>query len=237
VNKKVLVGGTFLGIAFSQAILAQNQMVIDKIKALDAAAPAPSADLIAKDLRVSANAYAQARNQCRPTMIAVKSIVPITGARIVLQAILAGQVKNAWSVEAEQSGCGQTSLIRYATIQKADGSLLSTRVNEGRSNANLSLMRDTSTAAALAAYGAIRKIDAGCDGKGPSMGVTRVVQESGDLGPEIFGVRYVGSWVEVWPFTICNRTAEVKVMFRADGDGGAYTDVPGDQVVILPVSK
>ena len=49
----------------------------------------------------------------------------------------------------------------------------------------------------------------------------------------MFGVRYQGSWSEIWPISSCNRTVEGLVTFIADGDGGAYTNLPGDQVKVL----
>ncbi len=218
-------------------VIAQNQMVIDRIKALDASAPVPSEEAILKDLKITAGAYAEAKKQCPPTALNVKSVAPITGARAILSAVLSGQLKNGWSIMVEQSGCGNERLVRYALVQKADGSLLSVRTNEGKSNANLSIMRDTSASAALGAYAAIKKIDASCAGENPVMGETRIMEESADLGPEIYGVRYTGSWVEIWPFSICGRTAEVTVSFRADGDGGAYTNIAPTGVVVLAASK
>jgi len=66
------------------------------------------------------------------------------------------------------------------------------------------------------------------------MGVTRVAKEEPSLGADVYGVRYTGSWIEVWPIELCGRTIEVAVRFTADGDGGAYADLKGTEAKLLP---
>ncbi|NRD91025.1 hypothetical protein C8024_18580 [Sphingopyxis sp. BSNA05] len=62
----------------------------------------------------------------------------------------------------------------------------------------------------------------------------RIESEAEGLGPDMFGSRYVGSWDEIWPIEMCDRTVEVLVNFTADGDGGAYFNVSSDKAVVLP---
>lgn len=57
------------------------------------------------------------------------------------------------------------------------------------------------------------------------------------MGPEVYGVRYTGSWSEVWPITLCGRTVEVSVRFTADGDGGAYNNLKSAEAKLLPASR
>lgn len=217
----------------STGVSAQNAMVLDRIKALDAAAQAPAMPELEIAILATSKAIADAKKVCSPASIGIEEVMPITGAAAILPAILKGQIRNAWSVYARHAGCPGSEPFRYAVLQLADGSLKALLVNEGRSFANLSIMRDTSAGAALAALQRIKQEDAKCDGADMTMGVTRVVFQSKDLGPELFGVRYVGSWTEAWDFTTCGRIARVPVEFRADGDGGAYTNIKGDSVQLV----
>jgi hypothetical protein len=77
----------------------------------------------------------------------------------------------------------------------------------------------------MAAFQKSVTLDAKCDGKDMKMGPTRVSSQGADLGPDVYGVRYVGSWSEVWQFETCGKTFDVPVEFTADGDGGAYTNI------------
>jgi len=122
-------------------------------------------------------------------------------------------------------GCPGEDTVRYMVLQLRDKSLRAARVNEGRSLANPTIMRDTSAMAALAALRQAKIVDPSCKGDDMAMGSTRVVSRSKDLGPEKFGSRYAGSWSEVWQFRTCGRTFDVPIDFTADGDGGAYTNV------------
>ena len=62
--------------------------------------------------------------------------------------------------------------------------------------------------------------------------------EESDLGADVFGVRYVGSWSELWPIEICGQIVEVPVTFKADGDGGAYYNIKDETVkLVLPEKK
>jgi hypothetical protein len=221
-----------LAVFLSTTASAQNAMVLDRIRALDAAAKMPAkADLEAAILS-TANTIADAKKVCRPAAINSEDVAPITGAAAILPAVLNCQIKNAWSVYVRYAGCQAPEPFRYAVLQLPDGSLKALLVNEGHSFANLSIMRDTSANAAVAALQRIKQEDANCAGADMAMGATRVASQSQDLGPDLFGVRYVGSWTETWDFTTCGRTARVPIEFKADGDGGAYTHIKGDAVTL-----
>lgn len=222
-----------LGLVHASPCLAQHPMVLAKLQELNAAAPQPPGDQIKSAVAATAKAFGEANKVCVPTDIVLGEVAPITGAREILGAVMAGQVRNAWSVYATHSGCKGKEPFRYMVVQKSDGSLLAPQVNEGRTFANPSIMRDTSAGAALAALQKAKTVDPACTGQGMKMGPTRVTAQSKDLGPDVFGARYVGSWTEVWQFEICGKTMDVTIDFTPDGDGGAYTNIKGQEVVIV----
>jgi len=212
---------------------AQHPMVLAKLQEINAAAPQPSTDQIKAAIAITAKAFGEANKTCVPTEIVVGEVAPITGARDVLGAVLAGQARNAWSAYVTHGGCEGKEPFRYMIVQKSDGSLVAPLVNEGRTFANPSIMRDTSAQAAIAALQKAKSADAACTGEQMKMGPTRIARQSQDLGPEVFGVRYVGSWSEVWRFETCGKRLDVSVEFTPDGDGGAYTNIKGQDVAIV----
>ena len=213
---------------------AQHPMVLDKLAQINARAPQPALADLQGAAAVTARAYGAANKACVPKSIELSDVAPITGARDVLQGVLAGKLRNGWSGFANHVGCVDAPVVHYMFVQQADGSLAANIVNEGRTLANPVLIRDTSAAAALAALQLARKSDAKCDGAAMKMGPTRVVSRSADLGPEYYGARYAGSWTEAWEFRTCGRAFSVPVEFRPDGDGGAYTRVKAEAVALLP---
>jgi len=219
--------------ATATAASAQNPLVLNRLRELDAKAPQPSTAELQASLLSTAKALGQAKSTCVPSAVKVQEVAPITGDRAVLAAALAGQIRNAWTLYAAHEGCPVTGPFRYMVVQKADGALLAPLVNQGRTFANPTLMRDTSAGAALAALQKAKSLDPQCTGDTMEMGPTKVAAQSADLGPEVFGVRYVGSWTEIWRFTTCGKSLDVPVEFRADGDGGAYTNVKGSEVLVV----
>lgn len=220
--------------AFSGAAFAQHPMVVSKLQEINAQAPQPSPDQLRQAVAETAKAFGEANKVCVPKQIALADPAPATGSRDVLQAVLSGHARNAWTVYATYTGCPASEPIRYLVIQKADNSLMAVQVNEGRTYTSPAIMRDTSMQAAIGALQKARALDTGCDGKDLKMGPTRIAEQSKDLGPDVYGARYVGSWSEVWRFETCGRKFDVRVDFRPDGDGGAYTNVKGDAVAVVP---
>jgi hypothetical protein len=212
----------------------QYQVVIDKLNELNSKAPQPAMPEFEQAVAETAKAYSVAHNSCAPTSLKLTDIAPVTGARGILQAVMSGQMRNAWTVYAQHIGCAGDNPFRYLILQSPDGSLKALRVNEGRTLANPSIMRDTSATAALSALQKARSLDPTCKGESMAMGPTRVTERSKDLGPEIFGVRYVGNWTEVWQFQTCGKKIDVPILFTPDGDGGAYTVVKADGVTLVP---
>ncbi|MEE4206358.1 MAG: hypothetical protein V2I39_08700 [Erythrobacter sp.] len=214
---------------------AQDARVLAKIRDLDAAAPAPSAQVIESAVMETAAAMTEAKGTCMPAAVTLEPATPITGARLILEGVLSGTLRNGWNVYAIYEGCEAEGdpVRRFALIEFADGTNRALPVNTGRSIANPSIMRDTSAAAAIGAMARVKREDSACDGSDLEMAGSRIVSESADLGPDVFGVRYTGSWREVWSFGVCGRVVDVPVEFTADGDGGAYTNVKADEIAVV----
>lgn len=228
-----IVGLIALGLVTGQS-LAQHPMVLDKLNELNAKAPQPSMAELEQAVAAMAKAYSEHNKSCAPTSLRLSEVAPITGARGILQAVMAGKLRNAWTVYASYGGCSGNNAFRYIIVQKADGSLQAALVNEGRTLANPSIMRDTSAIAAMTALQRGRSLDPGCTGDKMTMGPTRVVEQSKDLGPEVYGARYVGNWTEIWRFETCGKKFDVPIQFTPDGDGGAYTNIKADAVTVVP---
>lgn len=231
--KRWIAGLAVIGLATAPG-LAQHALVLEKLKELDGKAPQPAVAELEKAVATTAKAYGEANKVCVPASLKLSEIAPITGARGILQGVMAGQIRNAWTLYADHGGCNATHPFRYIILQRADGTLQAALVNEGRTLANPTIMRDTSAMAALTALQKAKSLDPACTGDKMEMGPTRVTEQSKDLGPEIYGARYVGSWTEVWQFRTCGKSFDVPIQFTPDGDGGAYTNIKADQVAILP---
>ena len=212
---------------------AQHPMVLAKLQEMNAQAPQPPMDQIKAAVAQTVKAFGEANGVCVPKEVVLGEVAPVTGSREVLQAVLSGQLRNGWSVYAVHSGCAGTEPFRYLVVQKSDFSLLALQVNEGKTYTSPSIMRDTSAQAALGALQKARSLDAKCTGEDMKMGPTRVSAQSTDLGSEIFGARYAGSWTEVWQFQTCGKKLDVTVHFTPDGDGGAYSNVKADEVAVV----
>lgn len=228
-----LIGMAMLGLAQPTVAFAQHPLVLAKLQELNTKAPQPSIAELKAAISLTAKASGGANATCVPSGVVLGEVAPVTGARDILPAVLGGELRNAWSVYVTHRGCPGTNPFRYMVVQKSDGNLLAPMVNEGKTYANPSIMRDTSAQAAIAALQKARSLDAACTGEMMKMGPTKVTAQSDDLGPDLFGARYVGSWSESWRFETCGRTFEVPVEFRSDGDGGAYTNIKSDQVVVV----
>jgi hypothetical protein len=217
----------------ASAAVAQNPVVLERLRQMNEQAPQPSIEQVRTAIAATAAAHASAAGRCAPTAIDVTDVSPATGARDILQGVLSGQVRNGWIAHATHTGCPSPGPYRYMVLQRPDGTLVAPLVNEGRGIANPAIMRDTSAQAAIAVFVKVRDIDPACDGRDMEMGPVRVASQSADLGPDVYGVRYTGSWTELWRFTTCGRTFDVPVEFRADGDGGAYTNVKASEIVAV----
>ena len=99
-------------------------------------------------------------------------------------------------------------------MQNTDASFLTLRVNRGESYAWESLITDTMPLAAAAAYSALNRQNEVCDFDGnATLGVTRLGAKEADLGKDIYGVRYTGSWSEIWPVTTLRQDSRSSCEF------------------------
>lgn len=213
---------------------AQHPMMLAKLNEWNDAAPVVGHEILkAQILKKAAEIYGGAP-ACNRSGITVDAVEPATADRYAFTGVLEKTLRNAWFVTARLPGC-DSAPVRYMVIQSADNSLQTIRVNRGQSYAWDSLIGDTLPLAQLAAAAALKRKGFTCssDDK-PVLGVTRVVVKEPNLGDDIFGIRYSGSWTEVWPIQICKRTVEVSIKFTADGDGGAFNHIPGDDTRVLP---
>lgn len=215
---------------------AQHPLILQRLTAWNAAAPQPATATIQEQVMKAATAAQSRLGGCLPTGVVIDKVVPATSVKFVFQGILAGQLKNGWTVTARHPNCDATP-VRYTVSQDSAGALTTIRTNRGLSLANESLIGDTWPLALLQAHATAKRNGFDCDPQSASLGVTRVAKEEPGLGADVYGVRYVGSWTEVWPIALCGRVVEVTVRFSADGDGGAYTDLKGTEAKLLPPAK
>ncbi|MFM9977605.1 MAG: hypothetical protein ACKVOP_06115 [Sphingomonadaceae bacterium] len=204
---------------------AQHPMVRQKLSEWDAAAPAPERKTLVAEIEKAAAAHYKPGDGCARLTVEVDAVASATADRYVFNGIVAGQIRNGWTATVRHPGC-DSGPVRYMTVQSGDGSLRTFRVNRGLSHAWESLIGDTLQFAMLAAKLKLDRDKITCnDEKTAKLGVTRVSMQEADLGPDVYGVRYVGSWSEVWPIEMCKQTIDVPVRFTADGDGGAYHNI------------
>lgn len=221
----------------SSATYAQHPIVLHRLQAANAASPQPSADVVTAEVMKAAAKSHQAAGGCLPQGTVVDHVAPATGVPLVFGSIVRKQVQNAWTVVARHPDCG-TDIVRYMIIKQGDGSLYTFRLNRGRSFASETLIGDTLRLATLQAIVTVKRAGLPCDFDVKNfggLGVTRIALEEPGLGPDIYGVRYTGSWQEIWPITLCGRTTEMTIRFTADGDSGAYIDIKGATAHLLPV--
>ena len=213
---------------------AQHPLVLQKLNEWNDAAPVPSTEKLKEQIQSTAREVYELNDACASSAIFVDRIHPATADRFVFNALIRKQMRNAWTLIVRMPGC-DAAPVRYMVMQDTDDSLKTIRVNRGISYASDSLISDALPSARIAADIALNRAGVSCEiADDFKLGVIRIESEEEGLGADLFGVRYTGSWDEVWPIETCGRIAEVLVKFTADGDGGAYFHVPGDQVKILP---
>ncbi|MBV8778500.1 MAG: hypothetical protein JO258_14985 [Alphaproteobacteria bacterium] len=199
-----------------------------------AAAPAPTAVEVAPGALEVVQALAHRDGGCVPTAVQIDQPQSATATLLVTQLVRAGQIRNGWTAYGRLVGCPAGDPVRFIILRRADGQLLVREINVGESLANVTLMRDSGPAAAIAAHRAVARAHPECaSANDVKMVRTRVISKSADLGPDYHGARYRGSWSEGWTFRACGHSAEGPISFRADGQSGAYWDIKADQARLL----
>lgn len=218
---------------FSVQGKAQHPLVLQKLTEWNEAAPALSNDRLQQEILDTALKRYPKSDSCANSEVIIDRVQPATADRFIFFGLARQQLRNGWTVNARLPGC-DSAPVRFMTIQNRDNSLKTIRVNRGVSYAWDSLIGDTLPKAHIAAVTRLRQAKHECqlDSK-YILGVTRIQSEGNGLGSDVFGVRYKGSWNEIWPIKTCGKTVEVLVEFAADGDGGAFSNTSSDQAVII----
>lgn len=220
-------------LAMAGAADAQDATFAAFMRQVNANVPLPEQHVIYADALETVQAIAREEAACVPTGVELDKPTPATATRLAVQGIQSGQLKNAWMTYGRLKGCQSPSPIRFVILLMANDEVRVRQVNEGESIASMSLMRDTSASTAVAALTAVRAVKSDCVGAGMKMVGTRVISKSADLSPDFYGARYAGSWEEGWTFEVCGRRAEVPVGFRADGMGGAFSEIRSAAIRVL----
>jgi hypothetical protein len=231
--KKLIV--TVISVALANTAHAQHPMILQKLAEWNAAAPQPAAAIVLSEIKKAVASRPDADPKCVTADVILDKLMPATAERYVFNGIIGRQIRNGWTVLVRQPACSAI-LARYMIVQDVSGSLRTFRVNRGQSYAHESLIGDTFPIAVISAGIALERAKISCkEREKAKLGVTRIVAEESDLGADVFGVRYVGSWSELWPIEICGQIVEVPVKFEADGDGGAYYNIKDETVkLVLP---
>ena len=143
--------------------------------------------------------------------------------------IAGGRIKMAWLVDVMIGGCGEENPYRFILLQMPDDSYSSLVGSKGRTHAWPKLIKD----AMMTVYGAVTLATHGqdCPVNAENFEIGPfAIKDDDSIGPYLFGVRYTGSWEEVWKIRVCETMVSVPVTFRADGQGGAYINVSQDDV-------
>jgi hypothetical protein len=220
--------------ALASPVAAQDAEFTRLVEGANAAVKPPPVGDIAAGALVTMKALAAHEKSCVPTSVAIEPPRTAAADRVISDMIRAGRVKNGWTAYGRAQGCPPAVPTRFMILRMADGTLKVPAVNKGETLANPTLMRDSSSAVAMAALLAVRKVKADCT-KPEDLAIenARVISKSADLSPDWHGARFAGSWKESWTIRACGRQAEVPLSFTADGVGGAYWTVHSSEAKLL----
>jgi hypothetical protein len=221
----VQVGVIAVLLAAAAPALAQSAQEAAAQAALNALVQPPDVAQVLPLALADLQAQASKAGSCVPTGVTLGPIAFASGTRLVVDGIGQRTLRNAWSVLGTPQGCGTATPRRFVIVLKADDSLLVRAFVVGESIAWVSLVFDARPSIAATALAATqsRHPDWDCtDTRHVTLDKVADAGASKDLGPDFYGVRYTGSWDEVWTYTLCNHPVDVPITFTADGNGGAY---------------
>lgn len=217
----------------ASAVHAQHPLILERLAAWNEAAPQPSDEILLGQVRSAVEEIYPASETCAATNVELEKAQPASADRFAFNALIRGTMRNAWFVTVRAPGC-DGARVRFMVMQNADESFETIRVNRGESHAWESLISDTMPLVTMGAMGHFIRQGHECSPDSvASLGVTRIASEEANLGDDVYGIRYTGSWAEIWPIKMCGKTIEMQINFNADGDGGAYTNIPGDKIRIV----
>jgi hypothetical protein len=199
--------------------------------------PLPDGPPLAIAVMRAVQADAILRNRCRPTNIQLGPLRPVTLDNIVSALIQKGEIENGWLVSATPTNCPSAQPIRLLVVRAADGKSVNAFFSgQGESLTWPSLARDMLQGLSLSFTRKVQAADPQCVPKPADMTATgaQVSERSADLLPEQYGVRFKGSWTEVWSYAACGHQVAIPVSFKADGKGGAYWTIQDTNMLFVP---
>jgi hypothetical protein len=202
--------------AASSAASAQRPEVVAFVQRLDAAEPAPQPQEVSARALELLRARFKDGGGCVPGGIALDAPEPAVFDPSVTPRLVAGDVRNGWTVTGRPQGCKAMPVARFILLRMADGRL----------DLQLIAMGDGIASPDFRSIAATGSVALGLLGKGRQCGAeslrfesTRLVTKSPGLSANFHGTRLHGTWQEAWTFGGCGRRAQVRIDFTADDDG------------------
>jgi hypothetical protein len=210
------------------------QEMTRQLEALNAKA-LPSGEPLARVVATALRGDAERRGGCMPSKVTLGVLRPVTLDNFVTQAILGGQIENGWLLSAKIVNCPDEDVARILVLRAANGATLQAFYDgRGESLAWPSLARAVMPEIIRPALVKLATADMRCRPTDMAPVAVRVESRSADLSPDRYGLRYKGSWREVWSFGPCGHRVAVPVDFRADGQGGAGWKVDQARIAFVP---
>lgn len=201
---------------------AQDGEFVRFLERTNAEVPAPDAAEMAPVALALLQQLHREMERCVPTGVRMDAARPMTATRHMVEMIRAGEVRNGWTAYGRLDGCDEARPLLFIVLRPASGPLIVVPVTFGETIANPTLILDSRGPATMAAGAMARQLVPGCPESGQAaLDGMRVVSRSDDLGPDVYGVRYRGTWREAWTFSACGRRVELPITFTADGESGA----------------
>jgi hypothetical protein len=217
----MITRGAMVLVAVAAPASAQDAALVARMAAVNTADPPPTVADITPELLARTQTTASAEGRCVPTAVTVDALAPATASADVQSAIAAGDVRNGWTTSAHSVGCPSALPERFLLLLQPDGAVRFVTLFRGTTLTGFAQMRDAAKAAGDAALAASQKLDPLCTKAGMGIISTEVMRKSVNLGPDFYGVRFTGSWDELWTLAACSGRAMVPITFTADGNGGA----------------
>lgn len=217
----------------------QERLMVDHESVRDIVAGSvwPEDDVLEIALMKATLSYARKSYQCN-----VVSQIDIGEVRYgILDAatgglIDSGKIKSVWHFLGSASMCGQKKTHKYALLQKSNGGYDAFILIPGASHAWGSLLRDlTRPVNGVVYFESVKKMPKCPDNDLLRFTNSEIIDDK-QLGPQLFGIRLQGSWQERWTVERCGLEVSVVLKIRADGQGGAFFDVPGELATSKPIT-
>jgi hypothetical protein len=217
-------GLAFVALLLASPALSQSAQEAAMQAALNELIPAPDSKRVAAAVLQQLQDDAGKAGACVATGVTLGPIKPASATRTAIEGLAQHAIRNMWTVSGTPQGCPSPAPVRFIVVLLGDDSLLVRPFATGESIAWVSLVMDarSSVAVSTLATMTVKNPSWGCSAKDPiSLKSVAMAGEPKDVGPDFYGVRYTGSWQEIWTFEMCKRAVAVPIAFTADGNGGA----------------